>query len=272
MELIIIAIILGIVEGLTEFIPVSSTGHLIIAGKLLGFEGESAKCFEVFIQLGAILAVVWLYKDVFIGLFKPIFRTKPNFKPNEFKGWYGLYLLFLTTLPALIAGALLHDVIKECLFSPFTVSCALATGAIAILLVERFKPTSKINSIDKLTPKHAILIGIFQCLSLWSGFSRSASTIMGAMVIGIDRKTSAVYSFLAAVPVMFAATSYDLYKTWNLLTTNDILYFSVGFIISFISAIIAVKTFIKLLQRWTLTPFAVYRLIIAVLTYLIVVR
>ncbi len=263
----LIAVVMGIVEGLTEFIPVSSTGHLIIVADLLKFKGDAAKCFEVFIQLGAILAVVWLYWERFVGLIKP---DKEN--PRKFSGMRGIMLLAITTIPASIAGFFLHGIIKKYFFSSGTVAVALAAGAIAILIVEKFKPESKTKNLDDLTYKQALTVGLFQCLSLWSGFSRSASTIMGGMLCRVDREVSAVYSFLAAVPIMFAATFYDLYKSKDALSVEVIPYFAIGFIVSFIFAAIAVKTFIKLLQRWTLVPFAIYRLIIAVLVYLVVVR
>jgi len=259
------AIILGILEGLTEFVPVSSTGHLIIAGELLGFTGEVAKCFEVVIQLGAILAVMVLYRRRFTGLIRPSRMT------GGFSGPRGLMLLALTTIPALIAGAGLHGVIKKYFFSTRLVVLALAVGAVGILLAERFKPKPGKNNLDELTWVQALAVGLFQCLSLWSGISRSAATIVGGMLVRIDRKTAAEYSFLAAVPIMFAASGYDLYKTWSYLAVTDLPYFLVGFVVSFISAMLAVKGFIRLLQHWTLVPFALYRLVIGGLVYWLVV-
>ncbi len=267
MGLILIAVILGIVEGLTEFVPVSSTGHLIIVGNFLHFQGEAAKCFEVFIQLGAILAVVWLYWDRFIGLIIP-----PKDGNVKFAGIRGIWFLFLTTLPASIAGLLLHDIIKKYLFSPYSVVLALAVGAIAIIVVEKYKPKPNTFSLDELTWRQAFVVGLFQCFALWSGMSRSASTIMGGMLCRLERKVAAVYSFLAAVPIMFAATFYDLYKSREFLHASDFPYFAVGFIVSFIFAAIAIKTFIRLLSRWTLVPFAVYRLIISVVVWFVLVR
>jgi undecaprenyl-diphosphatase len=269
MGLGVIALILGILEGLTEFIPVSSTGHLIIAGKLLGFEAkfgtEAAKCFEVFIQLAAILAVVVLYRQRFIGLFVG------DKQSQGFRGWRGLFLLALTTLPALVAGVGLHDVIKKYFFGTETVALALATGAVGIFLAEWLKPKAKVCDLDSLTWREALIVGLFQCLSLWSGISRSAATIVGGMLVRVDRKTAAEYSFLAAVPIMFAATIYDLYKTWDYLSIRHLPYFVVGFVVSFFAAMIAVKGFIRLLQHWTLKPFAVYRLILAALVLWLVI-
>jgi undecaprenyl-diphosphatase len=256
------AVILGIVEGLTEFIPVSSTGHLIIAGHLLGFEGAKASTFEVFIQLGAILAVVVLYKERFFHLFD-FSRTR------SFAGVNGLVLLGLTTLPALIFGAIAHKFIKEHLFNTTTVAIGLGIGGIGILLAERFLPKAEKHGLDALRPKDALLIGLFQCLSLWPGVSRAGATILGGMIIGTERKTAAEYSFLAAVPVMFAATAYDLYKSLPFLDASDTAFFAVGFIVSFIAAWLAVKTFIQLLSRYTLSPFGWYRIAAAILLLLI---
>jgi len=245
--------ILGLVEGLTEFIPVSSTGHLILAGHLLGFEGERASTFEIFIQLGAILAVVFLYKERFFGL-------DPFNKGKGFTGTYGLTLLFLTTLPALLFGAAAHDFIKGHLFNSKTVALGLGIGGVAILLIERFLPKVKRRGIDSLSWSDALSIGFFQCLALWPGVSRSGATILGAMIVGVERKTAAEYSFLAAVPVMFAATTYDLYKSLPLLQASDLPTFGVGFVVSLVSAWFTVKFFIRLLGRHTLNPFGWYRI------------
>lgn len=249
------AVLLGIVEGLTEFLPVSSTGHLIIAGHLLDFTGPKAETFQIVIQLGAILAVVALYRQTFMGLIRPTQR--------RFSGLRGLYLLFLTSLPAALLGLMTHSLIKEYLFSPVTVAFALAAGAVAILMVERMPARNTIRELDDMTPALALGIGCFQCLSLWPGFSRSAATIMGGMILGAHRRTAAEYSFLAAVPIMFAATGYDMLKSWDLFSPDDLQVLAVGFAVSFVSAWLAVKGFISLLGRVTLRPFAWYRLALA---------
>ncbi|WP_319544013.1 undecaprenyl-diphosphate phosphatase [uncultured Pseudodesulfovibrio sp.] len=256
-----IAVILGIVEGLTEFLPISSTGHLIITGHLLDFTGPKAETFEIVIQLGAILAVVVLYWDRFFGLLRP----NPD---QKFSGLYGLWLLFLTSLPASIVGLLTHGYIKQFLFSPTTVAIALAVGAILIFIVESVKKTEKVLTLDEITPKIALGIGFFQCLALWPGFSRSAATIMGGMLLGARRTVAAEYSFIAAVPIMFAATGYDLLKNYTLFEGGDFLFLLLGFIISFISAWLAIKGFIYLLGKLTLRPFAIYRLALAPLILL----
>lgn len=254
------AVILSIVEGLTEFLPVSSTGHLIIVGDLLNFVGEKASVFEVFIQLGAILAVVVLYWSRFWGLLRP--RAD-----QRFSGLYGIWLLFLTCLPACILGLLCHNFIKTYLFSPTTVAFALVVGALLMIFVERRTYEAKSHSLDELTPKLALGIGCFQCLALWPGFSRSASTIMGGMILGATRTLAAEYSFIAAVPIMVAATGYDMLKSVSLFSAGDMPFLVVGFVGSFISALIAIKAFIALVGRVSLVPFAVYRLILAPLVW-----
>ncbi|THB62908.1 MAG: undecaprenyl-diphosphate phosphatase [Desulfovibrio sp.] len=250
------AIILGIVEGLTEFLPVSSTGHLILTGHLLDFTGAKANAFEVIIQLGAILAVVVLYRQRFWGLVRPKAEQR-------FSGMRGLWLLFLTTLPAGIVGLLAEDAIDAHLFGPTTVAWALGVGAVAIIVVECLPRKSRFQVLDDMTPLLALGIGLFQCLALWPGFSRSAATIMGGMVLGAERRLAAEYSFIAAVPVMVAATGFKLLDTWHLFTPSDLGFLAVGFVVSFFSAWAAVKAFIGLLKLITLRPFAYYRLVIA---------
>ena len=266
METLWVAVILGIVEGLTEYLPISSTGHLIVAGTLLNFTGEKASCFEIFIQLGAILAVLVLYWRRFVGLIPH--NAAHGRAEKGFLGWRGITLLALTTLPALVAGFLAHKAIKHFLFSPTTVAWALGVGAIGILLAEKYKPDAKIVELDQLGYRQAFMVGLFQCLALWPGMSRAAATIIGGLFSGLDRRTATEYSFLAAVPVMIAATVYDLHKEWHLLEASDFTFFFVGFVVSFLSAAAAVKTFIALVQRWSLAPYAWYRLAIAPVIYL----
>lgn len=256
-----VAVILGIVEGLTEFLPVSSTGHLILTGHLLGFTGPKADTFEIVIQLGAILAVVALYRKRFLGLLQ-------NDPALPFSGFNGLWLLFLTSLPASVVGLLVHKYIKAYLFSPVTVAWALGVGALMIFIVEWLPKKERALVLDDITPKQALGIGLFQCLALWPGFSRSAATIMGGMLLGVRRTVAAEYSFIAAVPIMFAATGYDFLKNYELFKIDDLLFLGVGFCVSFISAWLAVKLFIFLLGKLTLRPFAVYRLALVPLIFL----
>ena len=237
-------LIMGAVQGLTEFLPVSSSGHLVIAGDLLGFTGPKASTFEVAIQLGSIFAVLMVYWDRFMG-----------------------------TLPPSVLGLLLHSYIKQ-LFTPFSVSLSLAVGGLLMLFVESYcaKRPPKYSSIDEVTPKLALGIGLCQCMALWPGFSRSGSTIMGGMLLGEKRALAAEYSFVAAVPIMFAATGYDLLKTWSLFTVDDIPLFATGLFFAFIFGWLAIKTFIALVGRITLRPFAVYRLLLAPIVYFFMVN
>lgn len=255
------AFILGLVEGLTEFIPVSSTGHLILTGRLLGFEGVRASTFEIFIQLGAILAVVLLYKD----RFRQLFDLR---KMEGLAGWKGLSLLGLTTLPALLVGAATHSLIKERLFNPTTVAIGLGVGGLAILIIEGRNPKNQEFGLDTLTWRDALLVGLFQCLALWPGVSRSAATIFGGMLIGLERRTSAEYSFLAAVPALFAAAFFDLFQNLPYLLPSDALLFGIGFLAAFFSAWITVKFFLRWLGSHNLTPFGWYRIALAVMVLL----
>jgi len=258
-----IAILLGIVEGLTEFLPVSSTGHLIVAGHLLGFRGEGSETFDIFIQLGAILAVVVLEWRRLLDLLRPG-------RPGTFTGPRGCALLLTTTVPALVAGALVHDWIKDNLFGPATVAWALALGGVALLLVERFRPATSVQEVDGLGYRQALVIGLFQCLALWPGVSRSGATIVGGLLCGLERRAAARYSFLAAVPVMAAATLYDLMKSWSHLGAHDIAPFATGFVVAFLSAWLAMRWFVALLGRHTLRPFAWYRILVAPAVYFLV--
>lgn len=263
MGLVGVAILLGLVEGVTEFIPVSSTGHLIVAGHLLGFTGAKAETFEIVIQLGAILAIVHLERRRFLDLLTP----RPA---RGFAGARGCALLGLTTAPALLVGYLLHATIKERLFGPATVALALFLGGVGILLAERYRPEPTTDDLDGLTWGQAIVIGLFQCLALWPGMSRSAATIIGGLLGGLTRRTAAVYSFFAAVPVMAAAAGYDLLKSRGLLERADLAPFAVGFAVSFLAAWATVRLFMALLRRFTLRPYAWYRIAVAPLVYLFV--
>jgi len=268
----IIAFVMGAVEGLTEFLPVSSTGHLIIAGHLLGFTGSTASVFEVAIQLGAIMAVVVLYKERFRSLLYGFLRPKSH-AVSGLHGLHGIWLLVLTTLPPSVAGLLFHSHIKT-LFSPLVVAFALAGGAICMLLVEELaaRRSARVLSLDTITPRLAVGIGCCQCLALCPGFSRSAATIMGGMLLGARRDVAAEYSFIAAVPLMVAATGYDVIKHWTLFNAADLPLFAVGTFFSFLFAWLAVKGFIALLAKLTLRPFAWYRLLLAPLVYLFLVN
>ena len=266
MENLVTAAILGVVEGLTEFLPVSSTGHLIIAGHLLGFVGESAVSFEVVIQLGAILAVVCLYWRRFVRLL-PGQTAGSGESRSMLDGWSGLWRLALATFPALAVGFLARHTIKEELFNPEAVSWALGVGGVVILLVERFTERRVSNQADCLTAAQAFGIGLFQILALWPGTSRAAATIIGGMLVGLDRKSAAEISFLIAVPILFAASGYELLKMRGGMSADSAVELAVGFAVSFVVALLAIKGFVQFLQRGRLTPFAWYRIVAAPIFY-----
>lgn len=259
---IIKAAVMGVVEGITEFLPVSSTGHLILAGNLLGFNDDMAKTFDVFIQLGAILAVVWMYRGKLTSTLKSIGTEKTN-----------RFLLNLLTafLPAVFFGLIAHSFIKRHLFNPITVAIALIAGGIVILVIERVVKKPAVMDMDNVSFKQALGIGMAQTLSLFPGVSRAGATIMGAMCFGLERKTATEFSFFLAIPTMFAAVSYDLLKTFHSLSMKDLPVFAVGFIVSFFSALIVIKAFLGFVTKHTFDSFAVYRIIFgaAVLFYYI---
>lgn len=248
------AAFLGVVEGLTEFIPVSSTGHLILLVDLLGFEGPPGKVFEIAIQLGAILAVCVVYWqrlfDTLIGLGRD--ETANRFTVN----------VLLGVVPALVIGFFAHGFIKGVLFNPWVVSVALVAGGIAILLIERFTGRGEVRGVDDFTFGLSLKIGLLQCLAMIPGVSRSGATIMGARLLGVQRAAAAEYSFFLAVPTMVAATSYDLYKNWSGLTLDGLGLIAVGLIVSFICAALVVRGVIAFINRYGFVPFAIYRIAI----------
>jgi undecaprenyl-diphosphatase len=262
---IAIAIILGIIEGLTEFIPVSSTGHLILAGHFLGFVGAKAASFEVAIQLGAILSIVALYPRRFLALLP--FAAGGGPRDSKLAGWSGLARFAAAILPVLAVGFLGRHAIKEYLFNPFTVTLALAAGGFAILLAERFFPGGQTRSLERLTLGQALGIGLFQILSLWPGTSRAAATIVGGMLLGLGRKDAAEFSFLVAVPVMVVATGYEMSRMGFNFFGAELTSFLVGFTVAFLVALLSVKAFLGMVSRWTLRPFGWYRIIAAPLFY-----
>lgn len=249
--------ILGLVEGITEFIPVSSTGHLILAGGLLGFDDERARVFEISIQLGAILSVVWLYREKLSAVIHDITRSK------EARGF--AVNLISAFLPAAIVGLTVHKTIKAYLFNPITVAGALMVGGIAILLIERMDHRNHVTSTDDMTVRQAFGVGVAQCLALFPGVSRSGATIMGGLIIGLERKVAAEFSFFLAIPTMFAATGYDLLKNRDVLSTSDIPLFVIGFITAFFSALVVVRAFLGYVSRRDFSVFAYYRIVFGVM-------
>lgn len=249
--LVLQAVLLGIVEGLTEFLPVSSTGHLIIVGDAIGFTGERAKTFEIFIQVGSIFGVMWHYRMKLVDLTLQINRpTERRFVLN----------LFIAFLPAALVGLLLHGAIKEHLFNPFTVAAALVAGGIVILLIERLPRRDRVLTLEAIRPLDALKIGLAQMFSLFPGVSRSGATIMGGLLAGLSRKAATEFSFFLAMPTMFAATLYALYQDLDHMTTDDALMFGVGFVMAFFSAVVVVRVFLAYVARHTFVPFAYYRI------------
>ena len=256
--LLIKALILGLVEGLTEFLPVSSTGHLIIVGDLLNFNDEIGKAFEVVIQLGAILAICWEYRSRLLHVVGGLGRdaTAQRFVVN----------LFIAFLPAAIIGLLFIKTIKAHLFQPFTVAIAFIIGGLIIFWVEkRHLYAPRIHNVDEIRWPDALKIGFAQVLSLIPGTSRSGATIMGGMIFGLSRQAATEFSFFLAIPVMFAASFYDLLKHWDLMNAQELGVFAVGFITAFISAFFAVKALIRFVAGHTFVAFAWYRIIFGAL-------
>ena len=264
---LLVAAILGVVEGLTEFLPVSSTGHMIIVGHLLGFEGDTAETFEVVIQLGSILAVVVMFWRRLFGLIGIHFGKQPH--EGTGKGRLTLGHIVLGMIPAVVRGLVFHDTIKS-LFNPVNVMYALVVGGLLLIAAECLKPKEpRAPGLDDMTYRQAFMIGCFQCLALWPGFSRSGATISGGMLMGVSRYAASEFSFLLAVPMMMGATALDLYKSWSFLTVEDIPMFAVGFVTAFIVALIAIKTFLQLIKRISFIPFAIYRFIVAAAVYVV---
>jgi undecaprenyl-diphosphatase len=250
------AAILGLVEGLTEFLPVSSTGHLIVAASLLDYTGDKAKLFEIVIQAGAILAVCWEYRrkliDVSAGLFSD--RAAQRFAIN----------LAVAFLPAAILGLAFSRVIKAHLFAPVPVASAFIVGAFVILWAERRQRrnpgTVRIESIDQMRWSDALKIGFAQALALIPGTSRSGATIIGGMLFGLSRPAATEFSFFLAIPTLLAATGYELVRNRDLLVADDLAMIGVGFVVAFISALLVVRWLLRYVAHHDFVPFAWYRI------------
>ncbi len=253
-----IAALLGVIEGLTEFLPVSSTGHLILFGKLLHFElpEKSEKAFDVMIQLGAILALVLLY-------FRKLWATLIGLPTDPAARRFALVII-LAFLPAMVLGAAFHGFIKERLFAPAVVATALIIGGIVILIVEQLHKRDLYNSVDEVPPRTAFYIGIAQCLALIPGTSRSGATIIGGLLLGLERRTAAEFSFFLSIPTMTAAFVYDLYKNHADLSFDDAGLIAVGFVAAFIAALLVVQPFLAVVSRIGFAPFAYYRVALGV--------
>ena len=265
MTVILTALILGVVEGLTEFLPVSSTGHLIVVGHFLGFQGGAADTFDIFIQLGAILAVAVYYRAWLGQTIRAALGRVPEAPPTAAVARRSLLAILLAVLPAMVVGGVLHGAIKRYLFQPWVVSLGLVSGGIAIFAVERWRPTERIRDVSEVSLSQALLVGAGQCLSMWPGVSRSAATILSGLCLGMDHRTAAAFSFLLSIPTLTAAVAYDLFRSWHLLSGQDVLAMGIGFVVSFGVAWAVIAGFIKYLRTHSLNVFGVYRILVGLL-------
>jgi len=251
-------VLIGIVEGLTEFLPVSSTGHIILAEEVLHFQGPPGKVFEIVIQLGAILAICVLYRAKIFQTVVGVFRRDP--RSLHFAG-----TVLLAFLPAAVVGVLAYKSIKVYLMNPTVVAVALIVGGIAILVIERVVARPRVKSIDDIDFKTALFVGVCQCLAMIPGVSRSGATIMGARVFRVDRATAAEFSFFLAMPTMIGASVYDLYKNASDLSAHGSAVIALGFVAAFFSALVVVRPFVSFISRHGFSAFAWYRIAIGAL-------
>jgi undecaprenyl-diphosphatase len=250
--LVLKALVLGIVEGITEFLPISSTGHLILVGDLLRFNDETGKVFEIVIQLGAILAVCWVYRDKLLDVLRNLTRRSDaqRFTVN----------LLIAFTPAAILGVLFITTIKAHLFKPVPVALAFIIGGLLILWAERRTHRIIVQRVDDMRFRDALKVGCAQALALIPGTSRSGATIIGGLLFGLSRKAATEFSFFLAIPTMFAATVYDVYKHRDMLQVHDLGMFGVGFVAAFVSALFAVRGLLHYISRHDFTAFAWYRI------------
>jgi undecaprenyl-diphosphatase len=253
MQAMIEAALLGIVEAATEFLPVSSTGHLIIAAELIGFAGPPGQVFEVVIQTGAVLAILVTYFQRFWAVLVGL-RTDPA--ARRF-----VVAVVLAFLPAAVLGVFAHGTIKAYLFNSTVVALALILGGIAILLIERLRPVPTINQIENFTPRLALSIGLVQCVAMIPGVSRSGATILGALLMGVTRRAAAEFSFFLAVPTLTGAAVYDLYKNRDTLSWDGMELIAVGFVSAFLASLWVIRWFVAFVSRHGYAPFAWYRIV-----------
>ncbi len=256
------AIFLGFVEGLTEFIPVSSTGHLILLIEGLNFPTPPGRVFEVFIQIGAIAAVMVLYRA-------KIWKTVRGITNNKTDQKFALNII-IGTIPAVVIGFTFHDFIKTVLYNPLIIATTLILGGIIILLFDKKFNHPSVENIDDVTPKQALMIGFCQSIAMIPGVSRSGATIMGSLALGLSRSAATEFSFFLAMPVMFCAVAYDIYKNWETLIEYphmDLMV--VGLAASFLTALIVVKTVVGFVSKHGFAPFAWYRIALGILVFFI---
>lgn len=246
---------MGVVEGLTEFLPISSTGHLILFAHLIGFEAPAGHVFKISIQLGAILAVIVVFRrrlwEVGTGCWR-VGSREYVFAQN----------VVLAFLPAMVIGATLHGPITETLFNPWVVCAALILGGVAIIWIERRITQPRIRSVEEIGPLTAVLIGLGQALAMIPGTSRSGATIIAALLCGVDRRTAAEFSFVLAIPTMLAATAYTLWKARDALSFDGLAQIAVGFAVAFVVALVTVKAVLAYISRIGFTPFGWYRIVL----------
>ncbi len=255
------ALFLGFIEGLTEFIPVSSTAHLLIASYLIDFQSIQNNIFEIVIQIGAIMAVCVIYrKKIFDVTFNLNQKTNQKFAIN----------LFVAFLPAMIIGGLFHNLIKEIFFSNLVIAIALIIGGLIMILVEKKQLISNTESLENITLKQSFCIGLFQCLAMIPGTSRSGSTIIGALLLKINRKVATEFSFFLAIPTIFAATAYDLLKNLHEINFSGIELILAGTLSAFVSSILIVRWFLSYVSRHNFIAFGIYRIIAGLVILLLI--
>ncbi len=259
----LIALFLGFVEGLTEFIPVSSTGHLILLIEGLKFPAPPGRVFEVFIQIGAILAVMVLYRA-------KIFKTITGLPKDPTARRFALNII-IGTIPALVLGAIFHSFIKTVLYNPLIIAVTLILGGIIILLFDKKFSKPTVENVDDITPKQAAIIGLCQSVALIPGVSRSGATIMGSLAMGLSRAAAAEFSFFLAMPVMFCAVIYDVIKNWDALisSVDNIGLMLTGLVGAFVTALLVVKAVVGFISRHGFTPFAWYRIGLGIFAFFI---
>ncbi len=250
----LLAAFLGVVEGLTEFLPVSSTGHLILFIDLLNFQAPKGRAFEIMIQLGAILAVMVVYAKRLIEMLVtlPFDRTTQRF----------VAAILIAFFPAVVLGVLLGDFIKSVLFSPWVVAVTLIVGGIVMLVVERLRPAPTIGTMEAMPLLTALKIGACQCVAMIPGVSRSGATIVGAMLFGVDRRAAAEFSFFLAMPTMLGAFVYSAWKIRNEVSADELSLIAIGFVAAFAAGLVVVKLFLGIVSRYGFAPFAYYRILI----------
>ena len=256
------ALFLGLIEGLTEFLPISSTGHLILFGHLIDFKSDSGRVFEVVIQFGAILAVCWLYRQKIIALIRGFFSGEVHARRFAIN-------VFVAFLPAVVIGVLAVDFIKQVLFSPLVVAFALIIGGLIIFAVEAREYKPKTIEATDISFKQSILVGFAQCVAMVPGTSRSGASMIGGMLLGLSRKAATEFSFFLAMPTMLGAATYDLFRNANVLTSDNLVNISVGFMAAFVAALLVIKALVKFVEKHSLRVFAWYRIVLGILILII---